>query len=41
MIAKQDRRPDLYEMPFDVIGEHAQKDVSADALFRPMPDRAS
>ncbi|WP_245272713.1 hypothetical protein [Mesorhizobium sp. LNHC221B00] len=36
---EQQRRQGLPQMPFDVIGEHAQKDMSAYAWRRPVADR--
>jgi hypothetical protein len=36
MIFEQDRRPGVTQVPFDVIGEHAQKDVGADPRLDPV-----
>ena len=39
-VVKQHRRQALTHVPFQVIGEHAQKDMRTDPIGQPVVDRA-
>ena len=36
---EEERRQGVAQMPFDVIGEHAEEDMGAHAVCRPVSDR--
>ena len=40
LIGEEQLAPGLLQMPFDIVGEHTEKDVGADSIAQAMVDRA-